>query len=103
AEPARGEDAGQVADLQGGELFGHGLSTRIPASSRCEPARASSAALITSGSLALRPGSAAASQRALMPSECRTTAAPGGAVYSNCLIDLAWCPAIPGTESMPLR
>ena len=30
-------------------------------------------------------------------------AAPGGASYSNCRIARAWCPAIPGTDSMLLR
>ena len=31
------------------------------------------------------------------------TAAPGGTSYSNWRIVRAWCPAIPGTESMLLR
>src|SRR6185437_7289215 len=89
AEPPRGEHAGQVQDPQPGELVGHGLSTSTPASSRRDPAWASSAAPTSSGSLAFRPGSAAGSQRELMPSECRMIAAPGGALYSNCLMERA--------------
>src|SRR5882757_4388690 len=86
AEPARGEDTGQVPDVQAGEFVGHGLSTSTPASSRRDPAWASSVAPTSSGSLAFRLGSAAGSQRPLMPSEWRTTAAPGGTAYSNCLM-----------------
>src|SRR6185312_4076732 len=106
AELARREDPGRVPDLEPRQLTVlavHGFSTRTPASSRCTPASASSTAAISNGSLASSAGRAAASQRLLTPSECRTTAEPGGALYSNWRMVLAWRPAMPGMESMLLR
>ena len=78
AKLARGEDPGSVPELEASQLGGHGFSTSTPASSRRTAASPSSMAAMTSGSLATRPGSARMSQRLVSPSECSTTAAPGG-------------------------
>ena len=60
------------------------------------PASASSAAAMTSGSLGSRPGRAPTSQRLLRPSECKTTAAPGGTGTRTG----GWC--APGARRCPV-